>query len=281
MSEAKCKAQRKASHPVSANPLLRYYGGKWRLASWIISHFPEHVTYVEPYGGAGSVLFKKKPSRFEIYNDADKEVFNFFRVLRERSRALKTAIALTPYSRNEFEESYVMTGDEVELARKFFVRSWQGYGGPRFKRLTGWKSQSREWLSSRVDQVKEWNKSKTNLDLFVRRLQGVQLECEDALTLIKHYDTPQTLFYCDPPYPSTTRNRSWCKDGYTIEISGHHHTHLSNLLHRIEGYAVISTYPNEMYDELYADWRKVTKTSQTMNKTIATEVLYLSPRIHT
>ena len=83
-------------------PLLRYHGGKWLLAPWIISHFPAHRVYVEPFGGAASVLIRKERSYAEVYNDLDSEVVNLFRVLRAQPDDLVHAIELTPFARDEF-----------------------------------------------------------------------------------------------------------------------------------------------------------------------------------
>lgn len=259
-------------------PALRYYGAKWRLSSWIIRQFPRHGCYVEPYAGTGAVLMRKPRVKLEVFNDSDLEIVNFFRVLREQPEKVLHAIRYTPYSRFEFDLSYEAATEPIERARRFFVRSWQGYGGPRIKRLTGWKYQARHWESGRADQVNEWNDAKS-LEAFVARLEGVQLECDDALKVIARFDTEETLFYCDPPYPSSTWNKSWNKDGYTHEIDAHHHVHLSNLLHRIKGMAAISTYPNPLYDEMFGGWQRLEKTCQTMNKSIATELLYLSPAL--
>jgi DNA adenine methylase len=258
-------------------PLLRYYGGKWRLAPWIISHFPKHICYVEPFGGAASVLLRKEPSQFEVYNDLDQEVVNFFRVLRTQPRELFRALKYTPFAREEFEASYFPAADPVERARQFFVMAWQGYGGPRREKRTGWKNQARAWHSGRADQMSEWKQAK-QITQAVKRFENVQIENDDALKVIQRFDTPETLFYCDPPYPALTRNRRWAKTAYSEEIGGQDHLHLANLLQVVKGFAIISTYPNEMYDEVFSKWKKVTKTAQTMNKTIATEVLYISPR---
>lgn len=102
-------------------PVLRYHGGKWRLAPWIIQHFPPHRTYVEPYGGAASVLMRKPRSYAEVYNDLDGEVCSLFRVLREPASAveLRRLVALTPFARDEFALSYVPSPDPIEYgARK-------------------------------------------------------------------------------------------------------------------------------------------------------------------
>ena len=105
--------------PTVTRPALRYYGGKFRLAPWIIGHFPVHECYVEPFGGAMSVLLRKAPARYEVYNDLDREVVNLFRVLRERPEEFIRAIELTPYSRAEqllaFEPA---PEDELERARE-------------------------------------------------------------------------------------------------------------------------------------------------------------------
>lgn len=257
-------------------PILRYYGGKWRLASWIIAQFPEHQCYVEPFGGAASVLLRKPPSPFEVYNDLDGDVVNFFRVLRERPRELLRVLQFSPYSRQEFDCSYAPSADPLERARQFFIMAWQGYGGPRREKITGWKIQKRGWESGRADQITEWNTAKEILTA-ARRFLDIQIESDDALKVIQRFDTPHTLFYCDPPYPADTRNAKWSKRAYTCELGGQDHLHLANLLQRIQGRAIISTYPNVMYDELFQGWIRKEKTCRTMNKTIATEVLYISP----
>jgi len=116
-------------------PVLRYHGGKWRLASWIISHFPPHRVYVEPFGGAASVLLRKPRSYAEVYNDMDGEIVNVFRVLRDpaRARELERVLRLTPFAREEFELSYIRDEDPIEQARRTIVRAfiWRKYDRPR------------------------------------------------------------------------------------------------------------------------------------------------------
>lgn len=261
----------------ATHPALRYYGGKWRIANWVIKHFPAHTCYCEPFGGGASVLLRKEQVAFEVYNDLDKGVCTFFRMLRERPDELIRAIELTPYSREEYERAYDHTDDPLEQARRLFVRSWQGYGGPRHRSMTGWKVQKRSWHSGRADQLSEWQHAK-DLWRTVERLERVQLENDQALKVIRRFDGPETLFYCDPPYPSETRNARWCKISYQHEITGQDHYHLANVLKKIDGYAVISSYPNAAYDELFVDWHRAERRANTMNGTSAREVLFVSPR---
>jgi DNA adenine methylase len=263
--------------PYCERPLLRYYGGKWRLAPWIISFFPAHTTYVEPFCGAASVLLRKEPSAIEVINDADREVVNLFRVLRERRSELRELLELTPYGRGEYLDCLPDSNDPLERARRFFVCHWQSVGHCRARR-TGWKFFSRpKKLNGCTSELTDWQKAIESIPAAADRLAGVQLECADALSIILRYDTPATLFYVDPPYPANTRNRRWCKSSYAHELTAHDHVHLANLLNRIQGMAIVSTYPNSLYSELFAGWTRVEKSAQTMNKTIATEVLYLSP----
>jgi DNA adenine methylase len=91
-----------------ARPVLRYHGGKFRLAPWLTSFFPPHRVYVEPFGGGASVLLHKNRAHSEIYNDISDEIVNVFRVLRDPVMAarLSRLVRLTPFSRVEFLESY-------------------------------------------------------------------------------------------------------------------------------------------------------------------------------
>src|SRR4051812_1578874 len=119
-------------------PVLRYHGGKWRIAPWIIEHFPPHLMYVEPFAGAASVLLRKPRVDFEVYNDLDTDVVNVFRVLRDPAAASQLAeqLSLTPWSRREFEVSYEISDDPVERARRTLIRSFMGHG-------TTWRQKSR------------------------------------------------------------------------------------------------------------------------------------------
>ena len=120
-------------------PVIRYHGGKWRLAPWIISHFPEHRIYVEPFGGAGSTLIRKRRCYAEIYNDLDSEVVNVFRVLRDPSTAvaLREAIELTPFGRAEFEAAYEPTDEPIERARRTIIRAYMGFGSASYNAQHG------------------------------------------------------------------------------------------------------------------------------------------------
>jgi DNA adenine methylase len=111
-------------------PILRWHGGKWRLAPWILAQFPAHRIYVEPFGGAGSVLLRKPRAYAEVYNDLDQLVVNLFRVLRDpvMGGGLIRALRLTPFAREEFEASIEPGGDPVEMARRLVVRSFMGFG---------------------------------------------------------------------------------------------------------------------------------------------------------
>jgi len=123
-------------------PALRWYGGKWRLAPWIIRHLLPHDGYVEPYGGAASVLLRKPPARLETFNDLHRRLVNFFMVVRERPQELVRAIELTPYARTEYKLAYQATPDPVEDARRFYVLACQGRGGAASGRArSGWRTQ--------------------------------------------------------------------------------------------------------------------------------------------
>ncbi len=122
-------------------PALRWHGGKWRLAPWIIGHMPEHRVYTEAFGGAASVLLRKTRCKSEVYNDLDDVVVNLFRTLRgARAPELIDAIRLTPFSRVEFEEAYLPSNDPVERARALVMRSFMGFGSNGHARKTGFRS---------------------------------------------------------------------------------------------------------------------------------------------
>jgi DNA adenine methylase len=261
-----------------SRPALRYYGSKWRLAPTIINLFPPHICYAEPFAGSATVLLQKPPSLTEVYNDADQQVVEFFRVLRERTAELVHAVQLTPWSRAEFHLSYLPAEDELERARRFYVRSWQGRAGASSPDNGGWRF---DRINSRGKPLLlNWHETEHLWEL-ARRLKMVQLECDDALQVIRRFDAPSTLFYCDPPYLAETRSQRRGKTGYRYEMDEADHRELAILLHSIQGMAIVSHYPCPLYDELYADWPHVEAEVRTENNgphaKKATECIWISP----
>lgn len=260
----------------SAQPCGIIDGGKWRLAPWIISHFPEHKNYVEPCGGAASVLLQKPRSPLETYNDLDGNVVNFFRVLRDQPDELIRKIRLIPWARAEYELSKIECDDALESARRFFICSWMAISASQ-RSSSGW----------RVITYSEQCYSNINLNFgvislqhlitVVERLDGVQIENIDALSCIGKYDRFDTLIYFDPPYILDERTS---KNEYQFEWADNDHIEAATLLRDCQGYVVVSGYACPLYSELYEahGWKRVDKEAQTNSGGKRIESLWLSPR---
>lgn len=255
-------------------PALRYPGGKFRDGNWIASLFPPHTCYAEPYGGGGSVLLLKQPSEFEFYNDLDGEVVNFFRVLRDASSELIRKIELTPYSREEQELSRFPAEDEIERARRFYVRSWQTVNGAEMRYNSGWRNQ---YKRNRSSVTREWSNTE-HLWAIAWRLKQVQIEHRSALDLIRRIDTPQTLFYLDPPYVKSTRSQSH-RDLYKFEMSDADHEELASVVHVLKGMVILSGYDSQLYRDLYSNFKLIGKKTTKSYGQTAVECLWLSPSV--
>ena len=262
-------------------PVLRYHGGKFRLAPWIISFFPPHQTYVEPFGGAGSVLMRKERSNCEVYNDINDEIVNVFRVLRNPDTAerLQRMVALTPFARAEFEAAYEQTDDPVERARRTVARAFMGFGsGAAFsKHATGFRTGVRgDRNRSASHDLTTWPDV---VPAFVDRLRGVTIESRDALYLMERMDSADTLFYIDPPYPLSTRgNARGVRQKYAQELTDADHRALAGVLHGLQGMVVLSGYPCDLYDkELFAGWQRIERTALADGARKRTEVVWLNP----
>lgn len=258
-------------------PALRYHGGKWRLASWIIGFFPPHRVYVEPYGGAASVLLRKPRSCAEVFNDLDGEIVNLFRVLRNpaQARELVRLVELTPFARSEFEESYLLHGDPIEQARRTLLRSFAGFGAAGTSgNNTGFRNNT---TRTGTTPATDWANYPDALAMIAGRMRGVVVEMRPALDLVKAFDGYETLFYVDPPYPLSTRGKQ-AAAGYRYEMTDNDHRDMASALHRINGMAIVSGYPCDLYDhELFTDWRRVEREAHAEGARDRTEVLWLSP----
>jgi DNA adenine methylase len=257
-------------------PALRYHGSKWRSAPRIINYFPPHLTYVEPFGGSAAILLQKVPSAFEVLNDLNGDVVNFFKVLRDHRQQLIEAIELTPYSRQELKLAFEVTTDPLECARRLYIRSWQGWGAGALKAKAGWRFMHTQSRCTSVTD--DWNRTE-HLWGIAERLRHVQIECTPATEVIKRMDTPETLFFLDPPYLLQTRKQKQADSQYLHEMDESGHRELASQLQRIQGMALVCGYPSVLYDQLYEGWKQITWQAQTNGGGSATECLWLSPNL--
>lgn len=264
---------------VVTRPVLRYPGGKYKMAKWIISHFPRHDFYVEPYCGAASVLMQKSRSQGEIINDLNSDVVNVFRVLRDPTQAaeLERVIRLTPFAYEEYKFAYGPCDDPIENARRTIFRSFSSIGSDGVSRKNSGFRGLKNYETS-VTAAQEWSRYPNVIQSFVNRLQNVLIEHRPALHLFKLYDRIETLFYVDPPYLMSTRSKNSVL--YANEMTDEDHIELADVLHSLKGMVVLSGYPSTLYDQLYADWRKILKSSTAQNGKGRVECLYLSPNIN-
>lgn len=272
-------------------PVVRYHGGKWNLAPWIISHFPEHRIYVEPFCGGASVLLRKSRCYSECINDLNGEMVNLFRVLRDANKAerLRREMYLTPFSHDEFREAYQPTEDDVERARRTVIKGFMGFGSAAITagsaRSAGFRPGSNHYItpntgfranSNRSGTVPahDWANYPDCIPAMVERLRGVVIENKDALRVMVQHDTENTLHYVDPPYPQSTRDRG---SDYSHEMTDADHVALAQMLRSLKGKVVLSGYPCELYDKgLYADWQRVERPHLADGARKRIEVLWMN-----
>lgn len=267
-------------------PVLRYHGGKARLAKRIIATFPPHETYVEPYGGAASVLFQKaRAKRGEVISDIDDEIVNVFRVLQNPVTCadLVRLIELTPYARAEFDLAYTPTGSPVEAVRRTLIRAQMGYGsdGVHRETKTGFRANA---TRGGTTPAHDWRTYPPLIVAFVERLRGVVIECRPALEVIAQQDDAATLFYLDPPYPHATRSakanrssKSGRAHGYKFEMTDDQHAELAAVARSLVGMSIVSGYRCQLYDTLYDGWQRVDLPTHADGAIPRVESLWLSP----
>lgn len=256
-----------------------WYGGKFSHLDWLLPLLPEAQHFCEPFGGSAAVLLNRRPSPVETYNDIDGEVANFFRVLRDRKNKLVEAIGLTPFSREEFESAInepVHDVSDVERARRFYIRARQVRTGLAQKASAGRWAHCR--LTSRAGMagaVSRWLGAVEGLPLIAQRLLRVQIENDKATNVIKRYDSEDTLFYCDPPYPHDSRGDI---NAYGYEMTDDEHRELAEVLHKVNGRVALSSYRSKLMDELYGDWRCIEAPAKVVHsvKTFRQELLWIN-----
>jgi DNA adenine methylase len=257
-----------------------WYGGKFSHLDWLLPLLPDCHHYCEPFAGSAAVLLNRAPSPVETYNDLDGEVVNFFRTLRDDKDRLVEAIGLTPFSREEFSLACEvdLTLPPLERARRFYVRARQVRTGlaqtASLGRWANCKSTSRAGMSGVISR---WLGAVDALPEIANRLLRVQIENRSALEVIQLYDSPETLFYCDPPYVHETRGDDKV---YGFEMTDAQHRELASTLDSVSGRVALSNYPCQLMDELFPAprWRKAVSPQKTIHSTKGkrAEVLWMN-----
>ena len=226
--------------------ILKYPGGKWRIADWIISYFPKHKVYLEPFFGSGAVFFNKEPSYIETINDVDGQIVNLFKVCRDFPEELTRLINLTPFSRDEFLYCYEYSENPIEPARRTLVRFHQSFGTTN--------SSKKSWRNVQVAGgprcATMWGCLPDIIINCCERLKEAQIENVDAIELIKRYNDKDTLLYLDPPYIPELRMKNMYKHEFGLE----QHKELLKTIKQNNSLIVLSGYDNELYNEELKGW---------------------------
>jgi DNA adenine methylase len=237
--------------------ILKYPGSKSRIASWIVGHFPEHyqtMTYLEPFFGSGSIFFTKEPSMIETINDRNSEVTNLFKQIRDNGDELVYRLQCTPWSRDEFNESYEPAENDLERARRFFVQCWFSIGAYQL-----YKNGMRMNIDSNAGQIEAfYQRLPKEIIAACERLKPkkdnyVQIENTDALTLIKKYNRPGVFMYLDPPYVRGSRKQ---KKIYTFDYTEVEHRELLRVIGESQAKILISGYEHELYRDHLNKWHR-------------------------
>ena len=239
-----------ASYPA----LFPWYGGKAEHLKWILPLLDiGPAGYVEPFAGAGSVFFARKPARFEVLNDLNGRLIHFLRTLRDEGEELQQALRLTMYSREEHEAAIEddLSLPDVERARRTFVIWRQNFGGGGIQANT-WGRQLAEPNGSPKAPI--FANRVNMLDHYIGRLKNAQIESKDAIEIIHEYGSRETnLLYCDPPYVHGSRKTN---KTYIHEMDDAVHLQLLKAVIGCKARVAVSGYNHPLYDEHIGHWRK-------------------------
>lgn len=255
------------------NAIIKYPGSKWRIADWIIGHFPEHHTYLEPFFGSGAVLFRKERSNIETVNDLDGNVVNLFEWIRKDPERLAREIYYTPYARQIYENAFTsIPEDRFQQAVYFFIKLNMGHGFRTTGEKVGWKIDlcGRE----RAYAARNWGDYPEQIFRVAERLRGVQIENMSAVDLIRRYNSPKVLVYADPPYVIGSRYGMQ----YRCEMDNEGHEELLDVLLAHKGPVLISGYESNLYRKKLKDWYQDETISCTQTGARKKECLWMNFR---
>ncbi len=231
--------------------IMKYPGSKWSIARWIISYFPDHHSYLEPFFGSGAVLFNKARSNIETVNDLDGNVVNLFEWIRKDPERLAHEIYFIPYARQVYDDAFAgVTEGSLGRAVNFYIRLNMGHGFRTNGEKVGWKNDVQGRERSYASQ--DWCNLPDKIMQAAERLRGVQIENRPAVELIKRFNYENVLVYCDPPYMLETRHGKQ----YRHEMDKEDHEELLEALLRHKGKVILSGYDTRLYDSRLKGWHR-------------------------
>lgn len=252
--------------------IMKYPGSKWSIADWIISYFPQHHSYLEPFFGSGAVLFNKPRSNIETVNDLDGNVVNLFEWIKKDPAKLAHEIYYTPYARQVYEEAFqAVPEDSLGRAVNFYIRLNMGHGFRTNGEKVGWKNdvQGRE----RAYASQDWINLPSKIMQAAERLRGVQIENRPAVELMQRFNYSNVLVYLDPPYmPDTRHGKQYRFEMYSKES----HEELLDVAKKHKGPVLISGYDSGLYNEMLKDWYREEKTCYSQVCSRKREVLWMN-----
>lgn len=239
--------QPKADTPIS------YYGGKQKLVPHIIPLFPKHNLYAEPFVGGGAVFWSKPPSHVEVINDTNRELINFYEICQNEFVELEKMVRISLHSRSYHRDAKVINENphmfsRLKRAWAIWVLAQQSFSAM----LDG------SWgydISKNTTSKKIARKRADFTEKYAIRLQNVQIECTDALRIIKSRDNKDAFFYCDPPYYNSDCGHY---DGYTLEDF----EMLLKTLSNVEGKFMLSSYPSDILSQYTSEFGWFTKSME-------------------
>ena len=262
-----------AAGGVAMNAVVKYPGAKWNIAEWIISFFPQHHSYLEPYFGSGAVLFCKRRSNIETVNDLNGDVINFFDWVKHDPERLAREIYLLPYARDVYDAAFDRLHTETDPFQRavdFYTRMMMGHGFRTTGEKVGWKNdiQGREKAYAAIG----WQNAPLILMEAAERLRGVQIENKPAVELIRRFHFRNVLIYADPPYLISTRHGKQ----YAEEMTDDDHAELLDALLHHPGPVLISGYDHELYKQKLSGWYKTSRHTIDQKSRVREEWLWMN-----
>jgi len=244
---------------------INWYGGKASHLDWLLPRLPSDTDgYVEPYAGSAAVLINRESCGLEVLNDKHDQLTRFFRALRENRTEIALQVELTPYSRSEYERAVEVLEDperceeidDVEFARLFVIRTSQSYAAQVEGSKSSW-SRSLTPTGRKAPCLRIWDSRSEQLQAAAERIRGAIIEEKDAIEVIREYNKPETLIYCDPPYVHESRSSGGGE--YRHEMTREDHRELCEVLRGCDGKVALSGYTNKIYEEELEDrgWYRV------------------------